>query len=308
MKKIILLFGIMMALVVCITPVAAVSADDFEIVTKKDGKLNTYTYSNVNNPDEGYTRITTDSTRYSYVTFKPANIPDAPVMVVDTDRPADIYLTRIDDEWEIKYYSSSGPISQPNDKYLKNAGVVNLNEISRKYISKEFELVQGKYIMCPDPKHRILIYTIPDALTSEAFKVENEEEEGDFYPTYKYCNMNNPDEKYIEIFVDVTRWLHSRVTFKAANIEGAPVMVVDTGEYAYAYLPRSVDEWEIKYYSKFGDIPPLTDEYLKNAGVVNLKEFFGKYIEKRLVLERSQGQYIRPGNRWEPKYRIPDVD
>ena len=145
------------------------------------------------------------------------------------------------------------------------------------------------------------------AVSTDDFEVENEEEEGDIYPTYKYCNMNNPDEKYIEICVGLSRWMYSLVTFKAANIEGAPVMVVDTDRLAYVYLPRSVDEWEIKYYSKFGDKPPLTDEYLKNAGVVNLNKKFGKYIEKRLVLERSMGQYIRPGNRWKPKYHIPDV-
>ena len=43
MKKITLLIGIMMALVVCITPVAAVSADDFKIVIDEvDGKPVTY--------------------------------------------------------------------------------------------------------------------------------------------------------------------------------------------------------------------------------------------------------------------------
>lgn len=43
---------IMLALVLCISPVAAVSGDDFEVVIDKSGDINTYTYFNKNNPDE----------------------------------------------------------------------------------------------------------------------------------------------------------------------------------------------------------------------------------------------------------------
>ena len=67
----------MLALVVCITPVAAVSADDFEIVFDNKSYFEKYTYSNMNNPGETYISIITYGTHWydSYVTFKPANIP-----------------------------------------------------------------------------------------------------------------------------------------------------------------------------------------------------------------------------------------
>jgi hypothetical protein len=109
---------------------------------------------------------------------------------------------------------------------------------------------------------------------------------------YTYCNVNNPDEQYTEIFTLGTFCLYSLVTFKPANIPDAPTMVVDTCCISKIKLPRSVDEWEIKYYSKYGDIPPLNDEYLKNAGVVNLNEEFKEFTEWRLYLELSWGQYI----------------
>ena len=125
--------------------------------------------------------------------------------------------------------------------------------------------------------------------------------------SYKYLNTNDPDEQYIAIGALGTRW-HSQLTVQAVGIPNAPVMVVDTYYMASIYLPRSVDEWEIKYYSAFGEYPSTDNKYLKNAGVVNLNKVFGEYIEKRLYFERSKGQYIRPGNRWDHKYRIPDVD
>ena len=139
MKQIYLLIGIMLALVVCITPVAAVSADDFEIVTWQEGtwKINSYKYLNTNDPDEQYIAIGALGTRcHSQITFKAINISDAPVMVVDTYYMADIYLPRSVDDWEIKFYSTGEPRSHPDldDKYLKNAGVVNLNEKFGEYI------------------------------------------------------------------------------------------------------------------------------------------------------------------------------
>jgi hypothetical protein len=149
-----------LALMLCISPVAAVSADDFEVViTKSDekniftgsSKLSTYTYSNVNNQSEEYFWVNTTGTKnmFSYVTFKPANIPDAPEMVVETKNGSkDIYLPQSVDVWDIKYYSHSSPMSSPSHKYLKNAGVVNLNE----YFKGEFrnylylELSLGQFI------------------------------------------------------------------------------------------------------------------------------------------------------------------
>ena len=164
MKKITLFIGIMLALVLCITPVAAVSNDDFEIVSgKEEGDFYyTYKYRNMNNPDEIYTYITTSGTRwlYSLVTFQPANISDAPVMVVDTsNKNAFINLSRSVDDWEIKFYSSPDSFSQPDDKYLKNAGVLNLNEYFGKYIEKglSLELSWGQYFSAW--RHH---YSIPD--------------------------------------------------------------------------------------------------------------------------------------------------
>ena len=318
MKKITLLIGIMMALVLCITPVAAVSADDFYFYTHTwdDGTYKWYTYvRSDSSAEKNYFLVFLHGCRNSLVTFKPANIPDAPVMVVNTGENAWARLPKCVDNWEIKYYSSSGPISQPDDEYLKNAGVVNLYELFKKYNSYDFylELIHGKYIMSPATSQQAIIYIIPDALTPEAkvtgdgIKIIYSVEDG--WHQHKYCNLNNQNEKYIEIGTTGTKNMHSYVTFKPANIPDAPTMVVDTTyRNACFYLPYRVDEWEIKYYSKFGDIPPLTDEYLKNAGVVNLNEYFGEYIRYGLHLELSQGQYIRPGNRCKPKYHIPDVD
>ena len=138
MKQIILLIGIMLALMLCITPVAAVSADDFEVDAWKDEGNFNYKYHNVNSPCENYIHLQTDFTTWyeSLVTFKPANIPDAPTMVVNTsfyDR--DVYLTTTVDEWEIKYYYSYWRhLRNPDPEYLKNAGVINLKEFFKNQI------------------------------------------------------------------------------------------------------------------------------------------------------------------------------
>ncbi len=145
--------GIMMALVLCISPVAAVSGTDFDIVVDESGKIPTYKYLNPNykvhpdcpnSPGEKYFRIHTKGTFFSYslVTFKPANIPDAPVMVVDTNGKREIYLPYHSvDEWEIKFYCCKNPIDQPDDKYLKNAGVVNVKEVFGEYLPRGLDLV-----------------------------------------------------------------------------------------------------------------------------------------------------------------------
>ena len=150
--KIKLLFGIALALMLCISPVAAVSGDDFEIVKEKDGKGYTYRYHNVTDPNVEYFHIITYGTDWlnSLVIFKPANIPDAPEMVVNTFGVyrQDIYLTQSVDEWEIKYYSRFGSLSDLDDKYLKNKGVVNMKKEFNEYlqITLYLELSTGQYI------------------------------------------------------------------------------------------------------------------------------------------------------------------
>ena len=143
MKLKILLIGLALALMLCISPVAALSGDDF-FISKWDAngvKMNAYRCNDM--PHDEYIRIHPTGTLVlkSLVTFKPANIPDAPEMVVYTkgnffedsnNHPSKvILLTSVVDEWEIKYYSTYKdvtPQSLHNDKYLKNKGVVNLKE------------------------------------------------------------------------------------------------------------------------------------------------------------------------------------
>ena len=166
MKQIYLLFGIMLALMLCITPVAAVTGDDFEVLINYP-KLDTYTYFNMNDPDEEYTEINTEGTRWSksFVTFKPANIPGAPVMIVNTESERDIRLPQSVDDWEIKFYSSSERMFHLDDKYLKNAGVVNLKKFFGKGIWNGLELELSSWdqkIVCPYPGYRSLIYYIPE--------------------------------------------------------------------------------------------------------------------------------------------------
>ena len=135
------------------------------------------------------------------------------------------------------------------------------------------------------------------------FKIEVDKKDNDICK-YTYCHMNHPNEEYIWVLVrEGTFWLNSLVTFKPAGIPDAPVMVVDTTrnlskinreDRILIYLPRSVGKWEIKYYSNLIGPPSLTHKYLKCAGVVNLKQFFGKYISDGLDLELTLGQRIVP--------------
>ena len=139
MKIIRMIIGIILVLALCITPVVAVSADDFAIyINKTDPHHETYKYYNLNNQSEIYTYIATGYTIFtdSLVTFKPANIPDAPTMEVDTYMNVGyIYLPRCVDEWEIKYYSCID--------HLKNAGVVNLKETFEEHIDKQLYLARS---------------------------------------------------------------------------------------------------------------------------------------------------------------------
>lgn len=136
------------------------------------------------------------------------------------------------------------------------------------------------------------------------------EEKYNRYTSLKYCNVSNPNEEYINIFTDGTLIQDSLVTFKPANIPGALVMLVDTNGARYIRLPLSVDEWEIKYYSNFRRMSHPYDKYLKNAGVVNLKEYFGDSIPgKGLRMELTGGQYIRLGGIFPlvRRWSIPEV-
>ncbi|HJJ81203.1 MAG TPA: hypothetical protein O0X21_03785 [Methanocorpusculum sp.] len=112
----IMLIGIALALILCISPVAAVSGTDFEDVFEVVDGVDTYTYLNLNDLDEKYIKIWCGGTSIlkSIVTFRPANISDAPKMLVYTHRGSrDIYLPKSVDEWEIKYYSRYFSMTSP---------------------------------------------------------------------------------------------------------------------------------------------------------------------------------------------------
>lgn len=85
-------------------------------------------------------------------------------------------------------------------------------------------------------------------------------------------------------------------------------MLVDTSNPTYICLTQSVDDWEIKYYSRYLYTCKPHTKYLKNAGVVNLNEYFGASISHDLKLELRTGQYIYPTDNPDFKYTIPDAD
>jgi hypothetical protein len=147
------------------------------------------------------------------------------------------------------------------------------------------------------------------AVSGGDFDIDIDNFNDDGHDTYKYYNKYAQYDKYIHIHTSGTNWLCSLVTFKPANIPDAPVMVVDTSYYEKEILlTNTVDKWEIKYYSVFGKRLKNPDsKYLKNAGVVNLNEFFGEHIKDGLNLELSTGQYIYPMYRLDLKYTIPSV-
>lgn len=141
-------------------------------------------------------------------------------------------------------------------------------------------------------------------VTSDYFSVDYQ----NGTPTiHYYRNVSNKNEMYFRIYTSGTSWLQSIVTFKPANIPDAPVMKVNTSkESSNIYLPRSVDEWEIKYYSRFLYKPTLEGKYLKNFGVINLNEYFGDYINNDLVLKLRTGQCLHPLGSDSPCYEIPE--
>ncbi|HJJ81202.1 MAG TPA: hypothetical protein O0X21_03780 [Methanocorpusculum sp.] len=166
MKFKLLLIGLALALMLCISPVSAgtSSGAGYEAPWDEYGHYEKYRYRALYNQSEEYITIWTEGTLYcdSFVSFRPANIPDAPTMVVRTHPIAHMkkydkiyfYLPRSVDEWVIKYYSFPGRMPNYYDDCLKNKGVFNLNELFGEYISKgswlELQLSRGQYIWCPD--------------------------------------------------------------------------------------------------------------------------------------------------------------
>ena len=150
----------------CISPVAAFTGDEYIDVLDESGDIPSYTYKNWAYLNEEYFHIHTDGTKllYSLVTFKPANIPDAPKMFVYTNGKCDIYLPKSADEWEIKYYSRWR--HEPNIcvEHLKCAGVVNLNEYFKECISDKLylEISIGQSIVGKGPRNTAYSYDIPD--------------------------------------------------------------------------------------------------------------------------------------------------
>ena len=147
----------------CISPVAALSGDDFSIVKWKADKVEYFGYICERTPHDEYIHIFPSGTSVlnSLVTFKPANIPDAPEMVIDTSgvcidasgrHPSKmIKLCSCVGEWEIKYYSRFwSKLDKPDPEYLKNSGVIHLNWYFRDAIRKgswlELQISAGQYI------------------------------------------------------------------------------------------------------------------------------------------------------------------
>lgn len=124
----------------CISPVAAGSRDDFEIKIGEFGGIPTYTYHNVNSPNEKYIHIYTKGTHWlnSMVSFKPANVDR--IMWVDTNGERDIYLTYSVDDWEIGFHSTFGRKPDFGKTHLKNKGVVNLKKEFGVYLWDGLEL------------------------------------------------------------------------------------------------------------------------------------------------------------------------
>jgi hypothetical protein len=133
------------------------------------------------------------------------------------------------------------------------------------------------------------------------------DESGDI-PSYTYKNWAYLNEKYIHIFTKGTALKYSLVTFKPVNIPDAPKMYVYTNSKCDIYLPKSVDEWEIKFYSRWRHEPNICIGDLKNSVVVDLKENFRHHVDEGLILELSKGQYIYPQGMDYFRYDIPEVD
>lgn len=72
-------------------------------------------------------------------------------------------------------------------------------------------------------------------------------------------------------------------------------MVVNTRGKRNIYLPSSVDDWEIEYYSKAGFSISPNPKYLKNVGYINLNEYFKPEISMgwMLNLVLSTDQYLQ---------------
>ena len=111
MKFKIMLIGIALLLALCISPVTAVSGDDFEVVIDKSGDINTYTYFNKNNPDEEYGVLLALSPNLSLVTTVITPVMGSgPSMYLPPNIHAVIYLPCCFKEWQIKYYYTEGGV------------------------------------------------------------------------------------------------------------------------------------------------------------------------------------------------------
>ena len=80
MKIKIIIIGLALALMLCISPVAAVSGNDFEIVEDWSGDIPTYKYYNKYTPGERYINLYTEGTCLMSgklnITVVPTHYPD----------------------------------------------------------------------------------------------------------------------------------------------------------------------------------------------------------------------------------------
>ena len=168
MKLKFMLIGIALVLMLCISPVAAVCGDGFEIVIGNTDGIESHTYYYKDNPNEKYTEIYTPGSyfHYSKIMFRPANIPDAPMMFVDVSDERYIYLPQCVDDWEIRYYTCHSDMNcgdHSGHNHFKNEGVVNLNEYFGEHIKYGLFLVQiGNPIIASQWDPLSKPYYIPD--------------------------------------------------------------------------------------------------------------------------------------------------
>ena len=161
----------------------------------------------------------------------------------------------------------------------------------------------------------VLMLCISPVVAVDFYMVDVDKDEDGVIQSYTYRNILNKSEEYIKISSKGTTILCSLVTFEPVNVPYTPRMVVHTTDCydikvnspVYIYLPKSVDEWEIKYYSHHRSFYTQEPKYLKNAGTINLNEYFGEYIWDGLYLELGVDQKIFPLDSPEPCWSIPDV-
>jgi hypothetical protein len=144
--------------------------------------------------------------------------------------------------------------------------------------------------------------------SSNGFEINHYSNDGNDYSWYVYTDTKNPNDQCYDLFTRGTKWLNSIVTFRPANIPGALTMNVDTHRPRHISLPRSIDVWEVKYYSSFWYFDYPEPKKLKNSGIFNLREITNQTTLKHIYMELSLDQYLSPGGPDNTKYYIPDVD